>query len=71
MPPAECLQVGDRVCASCALANLPEGSAGIVQRVFQSVELYDVLFDHQRVQYVLHRRDLVLMPPERVREAAR
>ncbi len=42
-----------------------------MQRVFQTVELYDVLFDHQRVQYVLHRRDLVLMPPERVREAAR
>lgn len=71
MQQAQPIQAGDRVRACCSLVNLPQGTAGIVQRVFHTVELYDVLFEAQRVQYVLHRDEIELMPPERVREAAR
>lgn len=65
------LQVGDFIRARCSLVNIPAGSIGIIQRVFYTVDLYDVLFDEQRIQYILHRRDIALIPPERVREAAR
>lgn len=71
MQQAQQLQVGDLVRARCSLANLPEGSIGIVQRVFHTVDLYDVLFDHQRIQYMLHGRDLTLASPELTREAGR
>lgn len=70
MEQPEKLQAGDYVRARCSLPHLPEGSAGIVQRVFASVDRYDVLFEEQRVQYVLHRRDLILETPKRVREAS-
>ena len=70
MQHAQSIHVGDRVRACCSLANLPEGSTGIVQRIFHTVGLYDVLFEAQRVQYILHRHDLVLVPRERVRQVA-
>ena len=71
MQQAQQPQVGDYVRACCSLVNLPEGSIGIVQRVFHTVDLYDVLFDKQRIQYMLHGRDIVLASPERAREAGR
>jgi hypothetical protein len=66
----EPIQAGDRVRASCPLVNLPEGSTGVVQRVFHTVDLYDVLFEERHLLYVLHRRHLALMPPERIHEVA-
>jgi len=62
--------VGDRVRVLRALAHVPKGTNGTVQRVFPSVDLYDVLFDADRVLYVIHRRDLAA-EAERTREVGR
>jgi len=69
MQPEQPFCVGDRVQVLRALAHLPKGTNGIVQRAFPTVDLYDVLFDERRVLYVIHRSDLALESQERARGA--
>ncbi len=71
MQQAQPIQVGDRVQVCRPLINLPEGSTGVVQSIFHTVDRYDVLFDERHVLYVLYRHEFALISPERAREVGR
>ncbi len=65
MDPSQQFQVGDRVCITRPLGDLPTGVSGTIQRCFSISQLYDVRFDGYQALRVIHRDNLELETPVR------
>ena len=57
-------QIGDRVRTTKRVHRLPAGSTGRIQGIFDTGDLFDVLFVGYRVPLLMYHEQLDALPPQ-------
>jgi hypothetical protein len=57
-------QIGDRVRTTQRVHRLPAGSIGRIQGIFDTSDLFDVLFVSYRAPLLMYYEQLEVLPPQ-------